>query len=66
MNAWGTGIFNAITGQGMTPCVAKVARAAYIGYSGASHAARAASTLPVTGYTCQDLFWDSQRPRIKP
>jgi hypothetical protein len=66
MNAFGTAIFNAMTAQSWTPCVAKPARQAYIGYSGASHNARAASSVQISGYTCQDLFWDSQRPRIKP
>lgn len=66
MNAWGTGIYNAISGQSLVPCVAKVARQAYMGYAGASHSSRNATTLGVTAYICQDLFWDSQRARIKP
>lgn len=65
MNLFGTAVFNALTAQSLTPCVAKVARQAYIGYSGASHTARAATTTSIVNYTCRDLFWDTQRRRIQ-
>lgn len=66
MNNWGTGIFNALNGSSLTPCVAKVARQQYVGYSGATHNARSAAPVAISAYTCQDARWDSQRRRTQP
>lgn len=63
MNAFGTAILNAIQANALTPCVAQVERANYISLTGANIPHRAATTIPVTAYTCRDLFWDTQRRR---
>lgn len=63
MNAFGTAIFNAITSNALTPCVAQVERANYISLTGANIPHRAAGPINVTSYTCRDLFWDTQRRR---
>jgi hypothetical protein len=65
LNAFGTAIFNGITGAGFTPCVAKVARQAYTGVTGTPHLARAATYAVVSTYVCRDLVWDTQRRRIQ-
>lgn len=65
LNAFGTAVFNAINAQSLTPCVAQVARAQYQGLTGTVHAARLASHVNVTTYTCRDLLWDTQRRRIQ-
>lgn len=63
LNAFGTALFNALTTNQLTPCVAKPARQAYIGLTGTSHLARSAGFATVTSYTCKDLEWDTQRRR---
>lgn len=63
LDAFGTALFNALTTQTLTPCVAKVARQAYIGLDGTNHPARTATFAPVTSYVCKDLEWDTQRRR---
>jgi hypothetical protein len=65
MNNWGTGILNAFTASGLTACVAKPARQAYIGFTGTQHNARAATNAAITAYLCQDLVWDTQRRRVQ-
>jgi hypothetical protein len=65
LNAFGLGIFNAITGNGLTPAVARPLRNAYIGYTGTSHPQRPAQPLQVTAYVCRDLVWDTQRRRVQ-
>lgn len=63
LTAFGTGIFNALNAQTLTPCVAKVARQPYIGLTGTSHPARSAAVATVTSYVCKDVEWDTQRRR---
>ena len=63
INGFGTALFNAITAQSLTPCVAQVARQQYIGLTGAVHQARQANFVAVTSYVCADLAWDTQRRR---
>lgn len=72
LNAFCTALFNAITGQSLTPCVAQPARQAYLGVTGTSHAARGSAGPPPTGthvnvstYLLRDLVWDTQRRRIQ-
>lgn len=66
VTTFGTAIFNAITAAALTPAVAKVARAEYLGVTGAHHLARGASAVNVLNYTCRDNRWDSQRRRNSP
>jgi hypothetical protein len=70
INAMGTAWMSALSGQGLTACVAQAPRAAYLGYTGTSHPARGApgngTHIPVTAYVCRDLIWDTQRRRIQP
>ena len=65
LNAWGTGIFNAITAQGLTPAVAKPGRQQYYGVTGTLHGARNPGWSAVVSYTCRDLVWDTQRRRVQ-
>jgi hypothetical protein len=62
-NAFGTAIQNFLTGNNLSPCIAQVHRAAYIGITGAQHAERLASFIAVNSYTVNNLEWDSQRRR---
>lgn len=66
VNNFGTAVFNAISGQSLTPCVAQPHRQAYTGVTGTNHVDRPASHVAVTSYTCRDLAWDSQRRRAQP
>jgi len=62
--AFGTAVFNTLTAQNLTPCVAQVDRQDYIGLDGAAHAARTAnSNVLVSSYVCKDREWDTQRRR---
>lgn len=63
INAFGTAIFNAITAQSLTPCVAQVARQDYVSLTGATIPARQAGFVAVNSYTCRDLNFDTQRRR---
>lgn len=63
MNSFGADVFAAITARALTPCVAQVARASYVGLTGAVHPARSDNHVDVSSYTCRDLFWDTQRRR---
>jgi hypothetical protein len=65
LNAFGTALFNALTGAALTPCVPKPARAEYIGVAGTHHLPRAATSVAVTAYVCQDIVWDTQRRRVQ-
>jgi hypothetical protein len=65
INAFGTGLANAINAQSLTPCVAQVHRAQYQGVTGTVHAERQPSHVTVTSYTCQNLIWDTQRRRVQ-
>lgn len=53
----------ALSGQGMTMCIANPARAGYAGHNGVVHAARAATTLDVTAIVCRNNIIDHQRKR---
>jgi hypothetical protein len=66
INAFGTAVFNAITTNTLTPCVAQVARQQYQGITGTIHAPRGAGHVNVTTYQCRDLLWDAQRRRGQP
>ena len=63
INTYGTAVFSAITAQGLTPCVAQVARQQYTGLVGTLHQLRPAGHSNVTTYSCRDNHWDSQRRR---
>lgn len=63
VNAFGTDLMSAISGQSLVPCVAQVARQQYQGITGTVHPARGAGHVNVTSYVCKDLEWDSQRRR---
>lgn len=63
VNAFGTALFNAITAQSLTPCVAQVHRQEYISLTGATIPERQASFVAVTSYVCRDLNWDTLRRR---
>lgn len=70
LNAFCTAIFNAITGQSLTPCVAQPARYQYQGVTGTVHPARGSVGPPpvgthvnVSAYVLRDNIWDSQRRR---
>jgi len=63
VNNFGTAVQNAISTNGLTPCVAQVARQQYQGITGTVHPARNATFVGVTSYICQDLRWDTQRRR---
>ena len=63
INAYGTAVFNAITAQALTPCVAKVHRQQYISLTGATLQDRPAGHANVLTYTSRDNHWDSQRKR---
>jgi hypothetical protein len=65
LNAFGTAVFNAITAQSLTPCVAQVARQQYQGVTGTVHPQRNPNHVNVTSYTCRDLVWDTQRRRVQ-
>jgi hypothetical protein len=64
-DAFGLQLINAITSNNLDPCVAQVARQAYIGLTGTQHTARAASKVHVISYLCKDQVWDSQRRRVQ-
>lgn len=65
INAFGTAVFNAISTQTLVPCVPQPARQQYQGLTGTVHAARGASHVNVTTYTCANLIWDTQRRRVQ-
>lgn len=56
-------VASALTGEGMTLCIAQPARAAYTSPNGTVHAARPAGTADVTSQTVRDAVFDSQRRR---
>jgi hypothetical protein len=62
-SGFGTALFNAITGAGLTPCVAQVPRQQYQGLTGTVHAARTQGHPPVSNYTLRNNEWDTQRRR---
>lgn len=73
LNAFCTALFNAITAQTLTPCVAQPARQQYLGVTGTLHSARGSAGPPpvgthvnLTAYVLRDLVWDTQRRRIQP
>ena len=66
INTMGTSWLNAINTNGLTACVAQLARQQYMGYTGTTHPARPAGHPNVTNYVCRDLVWDTQRRRIQP
>lgn len=63
LDAFGIALAGAISAQNLTPCLAQVARQAYIGLTGTQHNARGATHVTVESYTCRDLEWDTQRRR---
>lgn len=64
LDNYATGLFTAISGAGLTPCIAQPPRVQYIGYTGTLHPARTpGGPMGVTSYTCRDNHWDSQRRR---
>jgi hypothetical protein len=65
VNTFGTALFNAISAASLAPCLAQVARNAYIGYSGTSHPQRTATHVLITNYVCRDTIWDTQRRRAQ-
>lgn len=72
LNAFCTALFNAISGQSLTPCLAQPARYQYQGVTGTVHPARGSVGPPPTGthvninsYVLRDLVWDTQRRRIQ-
>lgn len=65
LTAFGTAVFNAISGQSLVPCVAQVARQQYQGVTGTVHPARAANHVNVTSYAPRDNIWDTQRRRVQ-
>lgn len=60
---WAQTIPTALAAQGYTLVIGQPARAAYVGSTGTSHAARAATSQPVTSLLVRDNHWDSQRRR---
>jgi hypothetical protein len=54
------------TGIALTFVIAHPARAAYTGKTGTAHAARPASTVPITGIFVENAVWDTQRRRAEP
>jgi hypothetical protein len=63
LNGLGTDWLAAMSAQGIPAVVAKPARQEYLGVTGTSHPARDAGMEPVTGYSCRDREWDTQRRR---
>lgn len=53
----------ALSGQGMTMCIANPARQQYTGSTGTTHAARSATTLDVTAIVARNNIIDHQRKR---
>lgn len=60
---WGNVFGTALSGSGYTHVIGQPARAAYTGSTGTEHAARAATSTPVTSMVVLDNHWDSQRRR---
>jgi hypothetical protein len=63
--AFCTALYNAITAQSLTPCLAQVPRNAYTGVTGTVHAQRNAGHPSITAYSLRDNLWDSQRRRAQ-
>jgi hypothetical protein len=58
-----TALQTAMSGQGLTLCLAQPARQQYTGSTGTVHSARAASTLDVTAIATRNNIIDHQRKR---
>jgi hypothetical protein len=58
-----TALFAAVSGAGLTPCVAELPRQAYTGLTGTTHQQRAADHPPVSTYRLRNNEWDTQRRR---
>ena len=66
INAMGTAWLNAINTNGMTACLAQLARQQYMSWTGRTVPARPMGHPSITSYVCRDLVWDTQRRRIQP
>jgi hypothetical protein len=58
-----TAVQTALSGQGLTLCIAQPARQGYTGSTGTVHPARSASTLDVTAIVARNNVIDHQRKR---
>lgn len=56
-------LFAAISGAGLTPCVAQLPRQSYTGLTGTVHAARSPAHPAVSTYRLRNNEWDIQRRR---
>jgi hypothetical protein len=65
LGAFCTALFNAITAQSLTPCLAQPPRAQYQGVTGTVHPSRGAGHPSITSYTLRDNLWDAQRRRAQ-
>lgn len=65
-NNFGAAVFAALQANSLTPCIAQVARQAYIGFTGTSHVARPMGHPAVGNYLVRNTTWDSQRRRGQP
>ena len=72
MQGFATGLFNALSAQGLTASVGQPPRNSYMGVTGTTHAQRGSlnpstgTHIPVTSYTFTDQRWNSQRRRAQP
>lgn len=60
---YATALFNAITANSLTPCVAQVARQQYQGLTGTVHPARPANHVTCSQYVIRNNEMDTQRRR---
>lgn len=60
---WVNTFIAAFSAQGLTLSIGQPARAAYTGSTGTQHAARSATSTPITSMSVRDNKWDSQRRR---
>jgi hypothetical protein len=63
LSSFATAVFNAITSNSLTPCVAQPARLQYQGFTGTIHPARVAKTVTCSQYVLRNSEWDTQRRR---
>lgn len=65
LGLFGTALFNAFSGSGLTPTVAHPARQEYTGITGTVHPARSAGMADIQNWVAKDNIFDTARVRSK-